>query len=433
MMTIHVVQQDETVNSIADIYGVTADRIVLENGIITIESLVVGQTIVITFPEQTYVVQEGDTVLDIANSFGVPVLQILRNNPFLANREYIYPGETLVMSYFDNAPRITTNGYANVFISNDILINTLPYLTYLSILGYRIIAGGEILEIDDTKLIQTARDYGVAPLLILSTLSVGGQENIEAAYNVLNNENLMDKLIDNLIIILKKKGYYGVNLTYQLLNNATLSAYETLNTKAYNKLKSEGLAFFVTISPNTVFAADRISFERIDYGKIMQQSDGAIVLNYLWGTYLGPPAPIASITKINEFLDYLIPQTQPDKLVIGMPLIAYDWELPYSIGLSKASSITIDGAITLAGQYGATIQFDEIAQTPYFTYNEGIAGIAREHVVWFVDARSIDAILKVILERGLSGSGIWNIMSYYPQMWLVTNTQYEIDKILEIF
>ncbi|MHB8131330.1 MAG: LysM peptidoglycan-binding domain-containing protein [Mobilitalea sp.] len=433
MMTIHVVQQDETINSIAELYGVPADRIILENELITTDSLVLGQTIVITFPKQTYVVQEGDTLLDIANSYGVPLFQILRNNPFLSGREYIYPGETLVISYYDTAPRITTNGYANVFINNDILIKTLPSLTYLSILGYRIIAGGEIAEIDDTNLIQTAKNYGVAPLMILSTLSVGGEENIEALYNVLNNENLMDRLIDNLIIILKKKGYYGANLTYQLLNNLTLPSYETLNTKVYNRLKNEGLACFITISPNTIFTADSISFERVNYEKILQECDGAVVLNYLWGTYLGPPSPLSSISKINDFLDYLIPQTEPGKLMIGMPLIAYDWELPYIIGLSKANSLTIDGVITLARQYGSTIQFDEKSQTPYFTYNESIIGITRLHVVWFVDARSIDAILKVISERGLNGSGIWNIMNYYPQLWLVTNTQYEIAKILEAF
>jgi spore germination protein len=428
-MTIHVVQQGDTVYSIAELYGVTADSIILENRLILTDSLVPGQTIVITFPEQTYVVQEGDTLLGIANSYGIPVLQILRNNSYLADREYIYPGETLVISYNNTELKITTNGYANIFISDDILKKTLPYLTYLSILGYRIIAGGEIVEVEDTNRIQTAKNYGAAPLMILTTLSVGGQENIETVYNVLNNEEIMDKLIDNLINILKKKGYYGVNLTYQLLNNATLSAYETLNTKAYNKLKGEGLAFFITISPNTIFTSDSITFERVNYEKILQECDGAVVLNYLWGTYLGPPAPLASISKINEFLDYLIPQTQPSKLVIGMPLIAYDWDLPYSIGLSKANSLTIDGAITLARQYGATIQFDEVSQTPYFTYNESISGIERRHVVWFVDARSIDAILKVISERGLNGSGIWNIMSYYPQLWLVTNTQYKLEKI----
>jgi spore germination protein len=426
-MTIHVVAQGDTINSIAELYGVPADRIILENELTTTDSLVLGQTIVITFPEQTYEVQEGDTLLGIADSYGVTLLQLLRNNPFLSGREYIYPGETIIISYNDKARRVTTNGYTNVFIDSNVLIKTLPFLTYLSILGYRIIPGGEIAEIEDTTLLQTAKNYGVAPLMILSTLSIGGEENVEAIYGILNNEDLMDKLIDNLVIILKEKGYYGVNLTYQLLNNATLSSYETLNTKAYQRIKSEGLAFFITISPNTIFTADSISFERVNYERILQECDGAVVLNYLWGTYLGPPAPLASISKINDFLDYVIPQTEPGKLTIGMPLIAYDWELPYSIGLSEARSLTIGGAITLARQVGATIRFDEVSQTPYFTYNERVSGFAREHVVWFVDARSIDAILKVISERDLDGSGIWNIMSYYPQLWLVTNTQYEIE------
>ncbi|MFA9375479.1 MAG: LysM peptidoglycan-binding domain-containing protein [Lachnotalea sp.] len=427
-MIIHVVQKEETVASIAKLYDVTVDSIILANELIPTLSLVIGQTIVITFPEQTYTVLLGDTLLSIANSHGVSSLQLLRNNPYLANRKYLYPGETIVISYNNSNGKIAINGYSNVFINNDVFIKTLPFLTYLSILGNRIIAGGKIVEIEDTTLIQTAKNFGVTPLMILSTLSVGGEENVEAVYNVLNNEDLMDQLIDTLILILKKKGYYGVNLTYQLLNNATLSAYETFNSKAYNKLKKEGLAFFITISPNTIFTADRISFERIDYRKILLESDGVVVLNYLWGTYLGPPAPLSSISKINEFLDYLIPQTQPDKLIIGMPLIAYDWELPYSIGLSKANSLTIDNALTLARQFGSIIQFDEVSQTPFFTYDESMNNIAKNHIVWFVDARSIDALLNLITKRNLNGSGIWNIMSYNPQLWLVTNTQYEIQK-----
>ena len=153
--------------------------------------------------------------------------------------------------------------------------------------------GGEINDIEDTELIQTAKNYGVAPIMTLSTLSTLGEENIEAAYSILNNENLMDRLIDNVIIILKNKGYYGLNVTYQLLNNSTLSSFETFNTKAYNKLKDEGFAYFITISPNTVFSSDRITFEEVDYSKILSESDGVTILNYSWGTYLGPPAPVS--------------------------------------------------------------------------------------------------------------------------------------------
>lgn len=431
MITIHVVQQGETINSIADFYKVPVDRIILENQLDTYKGFVPGETIVITFPEKTYNVQTGDTLLGIANKNEITVLQILRNNPYLSDREYIYPGETLVISFGEKIRRITTNGYANEFINRSTLKKTLPFLTYLSVFGYRIVEGGEIIEIQDIELIQTTKNYGVAPLLILSTLSTGGKENVEAAYEILNNEELMDRLIDNILIILKNKGYYGVNITYQLLNNATLSAYETFNSKAYKRIKDEGFTYIITISPNTIFSSDSITFEKVDYHKILQESDGVVILNYSWGTYLGPPAPIASVAKITEFLDYLAPQVLPEKLSIGMPLIAYDWELPYSIGLSRASSLTLDAAKDLARQMGSTIQFDETSQTPFFTYNTSNIGIARDHVVWFVDARSMDAILKVIVDRGLIGSGLWNIMTYVPQLWLVINAQYEIESIPE--
>ncbi|MDF2845723.1 MAG: hypothetical protein K0R00_4149 [Herbinix sp.] len=267
------------------------------------------------------------------------------------------------------------------------------------------------------------------PLLIINSLSTLGQINVENAFSILNNEANMDRLIDNLVDLLKKKGYYGINITYELLSNLTLSAYESFNTKAYNRLKKEGLFFLVTISPNIIFTATEITYEKVNYSKIAAQSDGLVILNYLWGSYLGPPAPIASIARINEFLDYLLPMVLPGKLVLGLPLIAYDWELPYTVGLSKASSLSLDSAIALAKEYNVNIQFDELSQTPFYTYNTQITGIPIEHVVWFVDARSMDANMKLITDRGLSGTGLWNIMQFVPQLWAVINTQYEIEHI----
>jgi spore germination protein len=428
-MKIHVVQEGETIQSIAALYGVPVELIFLVNGIAATGNLVPGQTIVITFPEKTYIVQNGDTLLDIADNNGITVLELLRNNPFLADRQYIYPGETLIISYGKKIRKITTNGYSSAYINRDTLIKTLPYLTYLSVLGYKVTGNGEVADIDDTEILQLSKAYDVAPLLIINSLSTLGQTNVQNAFTILNNDANMDRLIDNLVIILKKKGYYGINITYELLSNLTLSAYETFNTKAYNRFKKEGLYFLVTISPNIIFTATEITFEKINYSKITTQLDELVILNYLWGSYLGPPAPVASIAKINEFLDYFSSMVPPGKSVLGLPLIAYDWELPYTVGLSKASSLSLDSAIVLAKQYNANIQFDETSQTPFYTYNTQTTGIPVEHVVWFVDDRSMDTSMKIITDRELSGSGLWNIMQFVPQLWTVINTQYEIEHI----
>ncbi|NLJ90917.1 MAG: glycoside hydrolase, partial [Clostridiales bacterium] len=55
-----------------------------------------------------------------------------------------------------------------------------------------------------------------------------------------------------------------------------------------------------------------------------------------------------------------------------------------------AEALSNQEAIARAAQYGVTIEFDEIAQAPYYYYTneQGV-----EHVVWFDDARSMNAKL----------------------------------------
>jgi len=49
--------------------------------------------------------------------------------------------------------------------------------------------------------------------------------------------------------------------------------------------------------------------------------------------------------------------------------------------------------------------------------------------VWFKDARSIDSLVNLVPEYGFKGVGIWNIMQLFSQMWLVINSEFEIEKL----
>ena len=61
--------------------------------------------------------------------------------------------------------------------------------------------------------------------------------------------------------------------------------------------------------------------------------------------------------------------------------------------------------------------YDEIAATPYFNYS---AEDGTRHEVWFEDARSVMAKLDLARDRGLGGIGVWQIMRWFPQLWLQT-------------
>ncbi len=429
-MIIYVVQKGDTISSIADQFKVSATRLALDNGIEEPGNLVPGETIVIAYPKKTYMVQEGDTLSGIADSQGISLIQLLRNNPYLSDRDYIYPGEVLVISYDNHKGKIATNGFVNVFVDLEILRKTLPFLSYLSVFGYRSTENADIIGIDDDEVICLAKQYKVAPIMLLSTLTSEGRGSLEISYKLLYNQKLIDKHIENILFILRKKGYYGVNLTYQFITEDSRLAYENYTHKLVSRLHQEGFVVFITISENYIINADKLTFDKINFSEIGRLTDGVTVLNFNWSYSLGPPGPVTSVYLVKDFLDYVSTIIPNDKIDIGVPVIGYDWELPYIIGINRANSLTLASSISLAKETGASIMFDEVSQTPYFRYLDERGGIPKQHIVWFVDARTIESVMDLVMYYMANGIGVWTIMEYYPQMWLVINSQYEIQTVL---
>lgn len=431
-MIIHVVQPGDTINSIADTYGISALVLIRDNGLEKQTDLVIGQTIVIAYPEVVHEVAEGDTFLSIAQTYNITFLELLRNNPFLSEVDYIYPGERLVIKYNNQGIKIATNGYTYPFISLDILKKTLPYLTYLSIFSYRVTIEGNLLNIEDEEVIRLAKEYGVAPIMILSTVSNAGIDSVDINTNIFNSLEIQQNIIDQTLIILKQKGYYGVNLYIQYINLDNQDAVEQYINNICNQLEAEGYPVFVTLTPNTFINVEQPAYLSIDYSRIGEYADRILLLSYEWGYSFGPPAAVTDFTLVKDMLDYAVKQIPPEKIMLGLPIIGYDWELPFVRGVSKANALTTEAAINLALEVGAIILFDESAQAPYFTYSESqLNGHEITHIVWFKDARSIDSLVKLTLSYNFDGVAVWNIMQYFDQLWLVINSQYKIVNLFE--
>ncbi len=363
-MIIHVVQQGETIQSIAEFYGVSETILIQDNGLENPNDLVIGQSLVIVYPELTYTVKDGDSLMDIAKFHNVTVMQLLQNNPYLADREYIYPGDKIVINY-NKKGKITTHGNTVPYINKDTLRRTLPYLTYLSVLNYTATIEGEIISYyDDAEIIQITKDYGVIPLMLLTTLTIRGEANIRTAYDLLLNEDFQNKQIENILSILRTKGYYGINISFEYISVSSLQVYENYFIKIANRLKEEGYLVFAIVNPNITAIGNEIIFERASYSLIDQIAHNIIFMNFEWARSINPPSPISSIYNMNVYLEYLLEFILPDKIIAGLATIGYDWELPFSAGISSVNSLTHDRAIDLARSVGAVIQFDEILFLP---------------------------------------------------------------------
>lgn len=140
---------------------------------------------------------------------------------------------------------------------------------------------------------------------------------------------------------------------------------------------------------------------------------------------------MAPINQVRRVVDYAVTEIPRNKIQLGIPNYGYDWALPYVRGESRAESLSNVEAVNRAGTRNAAIEFDETAKSPFYTYYDRPETYvdAVEHVVWFENARSVDASLRLISEYGLNGASIWNIMRYFPALWTVLNSLYSIRKL----
>lgn len=199
-MTIHVVQPGESVNSIASYYGIDPARLSSDNAVPANGALAVGQTLVIRFPRQIHAVRPGETLTSIASAYGTTVRQLWRNNWFLGGNEFLSPGQTLVISYFDEKlGPVVSNGYAYPYIEPSLLAQQLPYLSYLAPFTYGITASGDLLPLEDDTMLASARQRGTGPVMHLSTLTESGQFDTQRGELVLTDQAIQGRLIDQVL------------------------------------------------------------------------------------------------------------------------------------------------------------------------------------------------------------------------------------------
>lgn len=431
-MQIYTVKSGDSIYSIAREFGTTPARIIADNELTDPGRLAVGQSLVILEPTNTYTVRGGDTLESIADTFGIGLIELWRNNPMLGGKSFIYPGQTLNIS-FDPPPLgdAAINGYVYPFVDRDTLRKTLPYLTYLSIFSYGIRPDGTLIPPagGDDEIIAIAREYGTVPLMMLTSLTEGGTFSSELATQTIQNEQTAQTLAENAVRIMVDKGYGGIDVDFEYIAPEAREAYVRFINQIKSALPEGGdYEVFVSLAPKTSDTMRGLLYEGHDYAALGEAADRVLTMTYEWGYTYGPPLAVSPIGNVERVLDYAVSRIPADKVMMGIPNYGYNWTLPYVKGESKAQSLSNVAAVKLAIDKNAAIQFDEQAQTPFFNYFDRVNGNPVEHVVWFDDARSMDAKLRLMNEKNLFGGSVWNVMNYFPQLWTVMNQLYSLVK-----
>lgn len=425
-MFIYIVKNKDTLYEISKRFGVDINKIADDNQINPNDSLVIGQALVIRKDNFIYTVKEGDSLYKISNEVFLNAADIMIDNNLTAD-SVLNIGDKLTINY-DNPNKIPLeiNGYVYANVNLEELKNVLPNLTYLAIFSYQIKEDGSLSNLNEEPIIKEAYRYQVAPLMVITNIDKPGVFSSELASKILNSDELSNKLINNIISVMKKKGYYGADFDFEYLYPKDKEAYNRFLEKAKTALHKEGFIISSAIAPKLNADQTGLLYEAHDYEAHGRILDHVIIMTYEWGYLHSEAMSVSPINMVEKVIEYAVSVIPSEKILMGVPNYGYVFDVPKKENV-PAKLITNNEAIDIARKHNAQILFDDVTKTPYFDYYEN----GNHKQVHFDDARSYEEKINLAIDFELGGLSYWTVMNYFKPNWLVVDFFVDIIKVIK--
>lgn len=239
---------------------------------------------------EIYIVRPGDSLWSIASRYGTSAQQLANLNQ-LNDPSRIVPKLAILVPSANEAyrPAIEVNGYAYPNISQSVLQETLPYLSYLCPFSYHMTAAGELIPIPDDSMVATAREYSVAPLLTITNLGESGGFSGDIAHAVFTDQQVQDRIFENMLAVLRQKPYYGVNFNIEYVYPYDRDSYSQFLRRASETLHAMGYFVSTAIAPKESDTQEGILYTAHDYAAHGEYADRVIIMTYEWKRIIHTP------------------------------------------------------------------------------------------------------------------------------------------------
>lgn len=373
-----------------------------------------------------YIARRGDSLYSIARANGVTVRTLAELNE-LSDPARLSVGQAIVIPDMSRPVSETeVNGYAYPNISDTVLSEALPYMTFLCPFSWHIDAAGGITPVDDKRMISRAYETATAPMLTLTNIGTSGGFSSDIAHAIFTDDAAQTTLIDNILAALRSRGYYGVNLNIEYVYPFDRAGYNAFLKKLSETLHPKGYYLTSAIAPKTSDDQYGLLYTAHDYEAHGRYCDRVVIMTYEWGYTYSAPQAVSPVDRMRKVLDYAVTKIPSGKILLGFSNYGYNWALPWQQGRA-ASVISNTAAMNLAAANFAQIKFNEQAQAPFFNYTDP-SGV--RHEVWFEDARSVKARLQLVSEYNLAGISYWTINYQNRAGFAVLESMHGVEKII---
>lgn len=248
---------------------------------------------------------------------------------------------------------------------------------------------------------------------LIPTISNSSAQELSA---ILNSDNSLNTHINAIVNEVKTYGYDGIDIDYEQILGADRDRFtkfvERLATKLHEDNKVLTIAILWKNDLESVLEGASESRMAQDWEAIGEHVDEFRIMAYDYTHSYNSDGPIAPRDWIRSILDYALTQVDDLKIVLGLPLYAYEW----TEGTKGAKALVWNDVNSRIQTYQSTISYNEL-DPEYFekklVYNVG--GVNK--IVWYQDGESTEKRIEIVQTYGINKFIFWRLGGEDPEVF----------------
>ncbi len=235
-------------------------------------------------------------------------------------------------------------------------------------------------------------------------------------HDILNDPAKRTKFINNLADSLISKGFQGINIDFEELDEPTNEPLTNFQKELYTHFHAKHLL----VTQDVIPLNDDYNFESLkDY------NDYIVLMAYDQHSEDSDPGPVSAQKWIEQVLDEAASKMESNKIILGMAGYGYDWQTDGNGKRLKdedgkfinGEAVTYNQALDKARLSGAQVDFDNDNFNLHYSYTENSGGENIQHSVWFTGAVTAYNIMRFSDEYGTAGTALWVIGKEDHRLW----------------
>jgi spore germination protein YaaH len=291
--------------------------------------------------------------------------------------------------------------------SYESLSANIDQLDIVSAYYYHLTPGGTIksfAEPQTTRLIQNS-NVKIVPMIQNEAQFAGFHDQIDTSQE-------RDDIVHKLYALVRDNGYDGIHVDFEGVSETDRDLLTDLMRRLHGAFEPQGWIVSQAVFAKVSDRSPNYWAGAYDYAALAEYNDYITVMTYDYG-YRGRPDPVAvaPIWWMQDVIEFATTLISPEKLLLGVNLYGYDWNTTKG---PPATSVSFAQATALASRPGATSGYDAEVEAAWVRYRDDGGD---DHQVWYENADSFAAKLRVMTDHGLGGFATWRLGHEDPAVW----------------